>query len=93
MIFYGTKTSRISYSSSEGLSIAIIEYLAMSCAVIVSNVGGTPEIITHNVDGLLVDSHNLDELEQGDSQTRYATSMPQGFGPSGTFQSTTAFQS
>ena len=62
--FLRDKDVGILYSSTEAFGIAIIEYMASSCAVIASNVGGIPEIITHNTDGLLVNPTELSELEQ-----------------------------
>ena len=62
--FLKDKDVGILYSSTEAFGIAIIEYMALSCAVIASNVGGIPEIIRHNVDGVLIDPQNLDDLEQ-----------------------------
>ncbi|PID57416.1 hypothetical protein CSB45_07805 [candidate division KSB3 bacterium] len=62
--FLRDKDAGILYSSSEAFGIAIIEYMTASCAVIASNVGGIPEIITHEKNGLLVDPQNLDQLEQ-----------------------------
>ena len=61
--FLKDKDVGILYSRTEAFGIAIIEYMALSCAVIASNVGGIPEIIRHNVDGLLIDPQNLDDLE------------------------------
>jgi len=63
-IFLRDKDAGILYSASEPFGIAIIEYMAVSCAVIASRVGGIPEIIEHNIEGILVDPQNSDELEQ-----------------------------
>lgn len=62
--FLQDKDVGILYSNREAFGFSIIEYMALSCAVIASNIDGIPEIITHNADGLLVDPHNIDELEQ-----------------------------
>ncbi len=62
--FLKDKDVGILYSAREALGYAILEYMASSCAVIASNVGGIPEIVEHQVNGLLVDPHNLKELEQ-----------------------------
>lgn len=40
-------------SESEGLSNTIMEYLSVGLPVVVSNVGGNPELITHGHNGLL----------------------------------------
>lgn len=61
--FLDDKDVGILYSSEEAFGYSIIEYMACSCAVIASNTGGIPEIVTPDVDGLLVDPHNPDTLE------------------------------
>lgn len=43
----------------EGLPIGLLEAMAMSKAIIASNVDGTSEIISHNQNGLLVDTSEL----------------------------------
>jgi glycosyltransferase involved in cell wall biosynthesis len=61
--FLDDKDVGILYSSEEAFGYSVIEYMACSCAVIASNTGGIPEIVTPDVDGLLVDPHNPDTLE------------------------------
>lgn len=74
--FLRDKDVGILYSASEPFGISIIEYMAMSCAVIAANVDGIPEIIEQNVDGILVNPQILSELEEAirllivDSQRR-----------------------
>ena len=41
-------------SVHEGLSIALIEAMALGKPAVVSNVGGLPEVVRHGVEGLLV---------------------------------------
>ena len=41
-------------SLAEGFGIVILEAMAAGCAVVATNVGGIPDIVTHNVNGLLV---------------------------------------
>jgi glycosyltransferase involved in cell wall biosynthesis len=61
--FLDDKDAGILYSSEEAFGYSVIEYMACSCAVIASNTGGIPEIVTPDVDGLLVDPHDPDTLE------------------------------
>lgn len=74
--FLKDKDVGILYSKREAFGIAILEYMALSCAVIASNIDGIPEIVEHDVDGLLVDPYNLEELQNAirvlipDSQRR-----------------------
>ena len=46
----------------EGLGIALIEAMAMKLPLIGTKVGGIPEVIEHNVNGLLVSPGNPQEL-------------------------------
>lgn len=45
-------------ANNEGFGIAVIEAMQRYCAIIVSNAGALPEIITNNVDGLIADVDN-----------------------------------
>ena len=49
-------------SKKEGLPNSIVEYFAVSKAVVSTNVGGVPEIIKDGVNGFLVDINNNKEL-------------------------------
>lgn len=51
-------------SFSEGLGNSILEALACGLLCIVTNVGGTTEIIEHGVNGWLVDPHNETQIVQ-----------------------------
>ncbi|MBF0511869.1 MAG: glycosyltransferase, partial [Candidatus Omnitrophica bacterium] len=51
-------------SLSEGMSNAILEYMAFGLAVIATNVGGNPELIEHGVNGLLVEKENIEQLSE-----------------------------
>jgi glycosyltransferase involved in cell wall biosynthesis len=62
--FLKDKDVGILYSNREAFGISLIEYMALSCAVIASNIDGIPEIVEHGVDGLLVDPYNMNELEK-----------------------------
>lgn len=52
-------------SLSEGLSLTVIEGMAMKKPVLATEVGGTPEIITSGVDGYLVPPADAAALERG----------------------------
>jgi glycosyltransferase involved in cell wall biosynthesis len=45
-------------SVSEGLANAVLEAMAMSVAVVCSDVGGMQEVVTHNVDGKLCSNYD-----------------------------------
>lgn len=51
-------------SHVEGLPNTIIEYMAAQLPVVATNVGGISELITHNMNGLLVEPNNPSELAQ-----------------------------
>ena len=63
-------------SESEGFSNTLIEYLQAGLPVICSHVGGNPEIIEHEVNGLLYPAGDIDALSAhilalaGDPQRR-----------------------
>lgn len=50
-------------SLSEGMSNAILEYMAAGKPVVATRVGGTPELIDNDVHGLLVDKENSAQLK------------------------------
>ena len=49
-------------SLSEGLSIALLEACASGLAVVATDVGGNPQIVSHGVNGLLVPANDADAL-------------------------------
>lgn len=49
-------------SETEGLSLVMLEAISAGCLVIATNVGGNPEIIQHNTDGILFESNDLNQL-------------------------------
>jgi glycosyltransferase involved in cell wall biosynthesis len=53
----------VNASSIEGLPMTILEAMASKVPVIATRAGGIPNIITHDVTGLLVDPHDVDALE------------------------------
>jgi len=50
-------------TSYEGLSHIILEAMQNSVPVITTNVGGNPELITNDLNGLLVEYNNKNELK------------------------------
>jgi len=52
----------VNCSDSEGLSNAIIEYMLTGVAAVVTDVGGNPELIEHNSNGLVVQPDNAEAL-------------------------------
>ncbi|PER96998.1 glycosyltransferase family 4 protein [Bacillus cereus] len=51
-------------SLMEGCSIAIIEAMACSKAIVASNIGGNPDIICHGESGLLVESMSSIQIQE-----------------------------
>jgi glycosyltransferase involved in cell wall biosynthesis len=49
-------------SYSEGVSLALLEAMAAGKAVIATAVGGTPEVVTYGVTGLLIPPRDVDAL-------------------------------
>ena len=49
-------------SFNEGLPMAVLEAMGWGLAVITTPVGGIPEVVTPNLDGLLVDPGNIQQL-------------------------------
>jgi glycosyltransferase involved in cell wall biosynthesis len=47
---------------AEGLSNSITEYMALGKPVIATNAGGTPELISNNENGFLVDAFNINQI-------------------------------
>jgi glycosyltransferase involved in cell wall biosynthesis len=48
----------------EGLSFALLEAMGAGLPIIATNVGGTPEVVSHEVNGLLVSPKNPEALAQ-----------------------------
>jgi glycosyltransferase involved in cell wall biosynthesis len=59
---YGHSDLLVVTSETEGLSLAILEALASGTPTIASNVGGNPELVNHNFNGLLYEYSNTQEL-------------------------------
>ncbi|HAJ64536.1 MAG TPA: glycosyltransferase family 1 protein [Cyanobacteria bacterium UBA8543] len=51
-------------SYNEGLPMAVLEAMSWSLPVITTPVGGIPEVITHNQNGLLVTPGNIQDLSE-----------------------------
>jgi len=51
-------------SSYEGLPHIVLEAMANDCPVIASRVGGTPEVVKNNKNGLLFEYNNIDQLKE-----------------------------
>jgi glycosyltransferase involved in cell wall biosynthesis len=49
-------------SEYEGLSHTLLEVLSLGTPIVASGVCGNPEVVEHEVNGLLVDPHDSDEL-------------------------------
>jgi glycosyltransferase involved in cell wall biosynthesis len=62
--FLSTIDIAVSCSRAEGLSNAILEYMAAARPIVATAVGATPELIRHGQEGLLVASDNPSELAQ-----------------------------
>jgi glycosyltransferase involved in cell wall biosynthesis len=60
--FLGISTIGVLTSHSEGLSNAIIEYMAAGLPVVATEVGGNPELIENNVNGYLVPDNDHEQL-------------------------------
>lgn len=59
---YGSSDLLVVTSETEGLSLAILEALASGTPTVASNVGGNPELIHNEINGLLYPYGNVDEL-------------------------------
>lgn len=49
-------------SSFEGLPIALLEAMSMSCAIVSTNAGGIKEVLRNEIDGLMVDVEDWEQL-------------------------------
>jgi glycosyltransferase involved in cell wall biosynthesis len=52
-------------SRAEGLPLSLLEAGSARVPIIASAVGGIPELVRHEVNGLLIPSDDLDALESG----------------------------
>jgi glycosyltransferase involved in cell wall biosynthesis len=67
-------------SSSEGLSIALLEACASGCAVVATEVGGNPQIIQHGANGLLVPPGDVASLRAALDELLTDAARRAGFG-------------
>ena len=68
----------------EGLSIALIEALAMGLPVIGTRVGGIPEVIEENSNGFLIEPDNANELADAISKLIQDRALMEKMGKVGT---------
>ncbi len=52
-------------SWNEELGVATMEAMAMKVPVVVTNVGGVPELVSNGIDGVMVPPKNTDQLTEG----------------------------
>jgi glycosyltransferase involved in cell wall biosynthesis len=62
--YYAAVDIVVSPSYTEGISNVILEAMACKIPVIATAVGGTPEIITHGVNGLLINPGNAKDISE-----------------------------
>jgi glycosyltransferase involved in cell wall biosynthesis len=62
--FYCSSDIFILPSHLEGLPLSMLEAMSVGLPCIVSRVGGVPEVITHGVNGLLIEVKNSNDLMQ-----------------------------
>jgi glycosyltransferase involved in cell wall biosynthesis len=60
---YGSIDALVLSSVNEGTPVAVIEAMAAARPVIATRVGGVPDVVTHGVTGLLVESRSAESLE------------------------------
>jgi len=70
-------------SLSEGIPLVLLEALALARPVVATAVGGIPEVIEHEISGLLVDAGNHDDLAKQCLRVMNDPVLAQGFGHAG----------
>lgn len=58
-------------SEYEGISIALLEAMAEALAVIVTNVGGNPEVVEHDISGIVVEYNDISGLADAIEKLAY----------------------
>lgn len=61
---YGCSDLLVVTSETEGLSLAILEALASGTPIIASHVGGNPELVLHEINGMLYPYGDVDKLSE-----------------------------
>lgn len=69
-------------SISESFPNALLEAMASGCAVVASRVGGVPELVTADTDGLLFESQNVHELVSALARVVSSTELRKQLGDS-----------
>jgi glycosyltransferase involved in cell wall biosynthesis len=59
----GVLTTNIKYHG-EGISNALLEFMAVEKPVITTNFGGSAELVEHGVSGFLIDAFSIEQLEE-----------------------------
>jgi len=70
-------------SIREGIPVAMLEAMAIGVPVVATKVGGIPEVIQDNVDGLLVDSRNSEMLADALKRVIEDSSLGNSIGEAG----------
>jgi glycosyltransferase involved in cell wall biosynthesis len=78
-------------SLSEGMSNAILEYMAVGKPVIATSVGGNPELVQNDWNGLLVSKENVQELREAMINLVKDPHQRQIMGQNGAFRAKTEF--
>jgi L-malate glycosyltransferase len=70
-------------SESEGFSNTIMEYMQAGLPIIATNVGGNPELVTHNINGFLIEKGDTQQLAAGILQLAQDTQLRNRFSAAG----------
>lgn len=70
-------------SESEGLSNTVMEYMQAGLPVIATNVGGNPELVAHETNGLLIDRGNISNLVDAILRLKQNQELANQFGNNG----------
>jgi len=70
-------------SLSEGIPLVLLEAMALARPVVATAVGGIPEVVEHEINGLLVAAGNHDDLAKGCLAVMDNPTLAQELGPAG----------